>query len=85
MSEVKDVVIQAVDDAFIVVAVNARGHPVWESGEETVRTTSGLTYEVPIGIQSFENKADALREADRLATKHGCNITNQLRGDDDGA
>ena len=81
MSEVKDVVIQAVDDQFIVVAVNARGHPVWESGEETVRTTSGLTYEVPIGIQSFENKADALREADRLATKHGCEITNQLRGE----
>jgi len=80
MSEVKDVVIQAVDDQFIVVAVNARGHPVWESGEETVRTTSGLTYEVPIGIQSFQNKADALREADRLATKHACDVTNQLKG-----
>ncbi len=80
MSEVKDVLIQAVDDAFIVVAVNARGHPVWESGEETVHTVSGLTYEVPIGIQSFENEADALREADRLATKHGCEITNQLKG-----
>ena len=81
MSEVKDIVIQAVDDQFVVVAVNARGHPVWEPGEETVRTTSGLTYEVPVGIQSFENKADAMREADRLATKHGCNITNQLRGE----
>ena len=80
MSEVKDIVIQAVDDQFVVVAVNARGHPVWEPGEETVRTVSGLTYEVPIGIQSFENKADALREADRLATKHGCEITNQLKG-----
>ena len=80
MSEVKDVVIQAVDDQFIVVAVNARGHPVWESGEATVHTASGLTYEVPIGIQSFENKADALREADRLATKHGCDVTNQLKG-----
>ena len=81
MSEVKDVVIQAVDDQFIVVAVNARGHPVWEPGEETLHTLSGLTYQVPVGIQSFENKADALREADRLATKHGGNITNQLRGE----
>ena len=80
MSEVKDVLIQAVDDAFIVVGVNARGHPVWEAGEETLHTNSGLTYHVPVGIQSFENKADALREADRLATKHGCNITNQLKG-----
>ena len=82
MSEVKDVVIQAVDDEFIVVAVNARGHPVWEPGEEPLHTLSGLTYHVPVGIQSFENKADALREADRLATKHGCNITNQLGGSD---
>jgi len=81
MSEVKEVLIQPGDDEFIVVAVNARGHPVWEPGEETVHTVSGLTYEVPIGIQSFENEADALREADRLATKHGCEITNQLRGE----
>jgi len=80
MTEVKEVLIQPGDDEFIVVAVNARGHPVWEPGEETVHTVSGLTYEVPIGIQSFENKADALREADRLATKHGCEITNQLKG-----
>ena len=81
MSEVKNVLIQPGDDEFIVVAVNARGHPVWEPGEETLHTLSGLTYQVPIGIQSFENKADAMREADRLATKHGCNITNQLRGE----
>jgi len=81
MTEVKEVLIQPGDDEFIVVAVNARGHPVWEPGEETVHTVSGLTYEVPIGIQSFENKADAMREADRLATKHGCEITNQLRGE----
>jgi len=81
MSEVKEVLIQPGDDEFIVVAVNARGHPVWEPGEETLHTLSGLTYQVPIGIQSFENKADAMREADRLATKHGCNITNQLRGE----
>jgi hypothetical protein len=80
MSEVKDIVIQAIDDQFIVVAVNARGHPVWEPGEETLHTLSGLTYQVPIGIQSFENKADALREADRLATKHACDVTNQLKG-----
>jgi len=81
MTEVKEVLIQPGDDEFIVVAVNARGHPVWEPGEETVHTVSGLTYEVPIGIQSFENEADAMREADRLATKHGCEITNQLRGE----
>ena len=80
MSEVKNVLIQPGDDEFIVVGVNARGHPVWEAGEETLHTNSGLTYHVPVGIQSFENKADALREADRLATKHGCNITNQLKG-----
>ena len=80
MTEVKEVLIQPGDDEFIVVAVNARGHPVWEPGEETVHTVSGLTYEVPIGIQSFENKADALREADRLATKHACDVTNQLKG-----
>ena len=80
MSEVKNVLIQPGDDEFIVVGVNARGHPVWEPGEETVHTVSGLTYEVPIGIQSFENKADALREADRLATKHACDVTNQLKG-----
>jgi len=80
MTEVKEVLIQPGDDEFIVVAVNARGHPVWEPGEETVHTVSGLTYEVPIGIQSFENEADALREADRLATKHGCDVTNQLKG-----
>ena len=80
MSEVKNVLIQPGDDEFIVVGVKARGHPVWEPGEETLHTNSGLTYHVPVGIQSFENKADALREADRLATKHGCNITNQLKG-----
>ena len=80
MNDVKEVLIQPGDDEFIVVAVNARGHPVWEPGEETLHTLSGLTYQVPIGIQSFENKADAMREADRLATKHGCNITNQLKG-----
>ena len=80
MSEVKNVLIQPGDDEFIVVAVNARGPPVWEPGEEPLHTNSGLTYHVPVGIQSFENKADALREADRLATKHGCNITNQLKG-----
>ena len=80
MSEVKNVLIQPGDGEFIVVAVNARGHPVWEPGEETLHTLSGLTYQVPVGIQSFQNKADALREADRLATKHGCNITNQLKG-----
>ena len=80
MNDVKEVLIQPGDDEFIVVAVNARGHPVWEPGEETLHTNSGLTYHVPVGIQSFENKADALREADRLATKHGCNITNQLKG-----
>ena len=80
MSEVKNVLIQPGDDEFIVVGVNARGHPVWEAGEETLHTNSGLTYHVPVGIQSFENKADALREAARLATKHGCNITNQLKG-----
>ena len=80
MSEVKNVLIQPGDDEFIVVGVNARGHPVWEPGEETLHTNSGLTYHVPVGIQSFENKADALREAVRLATKHGCNITNQLKG-----
>ena len=81
MNDVKEVLIQPGDDEFIVVAVNARGHPVWEPGEETLHTLSGLTYQVPVGIQSFQNKADALREADRLATKHGCNITNQLRGE----
>ena len=70
MSEVKDVVIQAVDDAFIVVAVNARGHPVWESGEETVRTTSGLTYEVPIGIQSFEKEDRSMSAQVRHIIRH---------------
>ena len=79
MNDVKEVLIQPGDDEFIVVTIDAEGRPVWEPGEETVRTASGLTYEVPIGIQSFENKADALREADRLATKHGCEITNQLK------
>jgi len=80
MNDVKEVLIQKDRSGFTVVAVNARGHPVWEPGEETLHTLSGLTYQVPVGIQSFQNKADALREADRLATKHGCNITNQLKG-----